>query len=156
TGLARRWQRVGPPQDLAGLGVHRGQAPAHAEFAAGDAAVDDAVVIYRRVGDPVTVVPVFDRRAPHLLARLHFERHDIRVELAQEQHPLAHRQPAVQPAAADGRDLLADLGPMLPEDLAGLGVEREYIVVASDDIHDAVLDEWRRLERILAAKPRAL
>jgi hypothetical protein len=33
------------------LGVHCGQAPAHAKLTAGDAAVDDAVVIYRRVSD---------------------------------------------------------------------------------------------------------
>src|SRR6516164_10880077 len=82
--------------------------------------------------------------------------HHIGVELAYEQHSLAHRQPAVQPAAADGRDLLADAGPMLPQDLTGLGIEREDIVVAGADVHDAVFDERGRLERVFTAKPGAL
>src|SRR6476620_2299548 len=31
--------------------------------------------------------------------------------------------------------------PVLPQDRAGLGIEREDIVVASDDVHDAVLHQ---------------
>ena len=149
-------QGIPPPQDLAGLGVERGQAAAHAVFAAGDPAVDDAVIIQRRAGDAVAVLPDLDRRLPHLLAGLDVERHDIGVELAEEQHSLAHRQAAIVPAAADAGELLVDTRPALPQDLACLGVQREYIVIAGDDVHDAVLDEWRRFERILAADPGAL
>ena len=42
---------------------------------------------------------------------------------------------------------------MLPQDLAALGIEREDIIVAGNHIHDAVFDEWSRLERIFATKP---
>jgi hypothetical protein len=64
----------------------------------------------------------------------------------EEQHPLAHREPPIVPAAADAGDLLVDTGPALPQELSRLGVQREYIVVAGDDIHDAVFDEASRLE----------
>ena len=59
-GFARRRQRVSPPQDLAGLGVERCQAATYAEFATGDASIDDPVEIERRVGDPITIMPVLD------------------------------------------------------------------------------------------------
>ena len=81
-----------------------------------DATVDDAVVVERRAGDAVAVLPVLDRRLPHLLAGLHVERHDVGVELAEEDHSFAHRQPAIEPAAADGGDLLVDAGPALPNE----------------------------------------
>jgi len=44
---------------------------------------------------------------------------------------------------------------VLPQDLAGLGIKREDVVVAGADIHDAVFNQRRRLKRILAAKPGA-
>ena len=37
----------------------------------------------------------------------------------------------------------------------GLGIEREDVVVAGADVHDAVFDERRRLVRIFAAEPGA-
>src|SRR5215472_10161773 len=104
SGFARRRQRVGPPQDLAGFGVEGGQSAANAELATSDAGIDDPVVIERRIRNPVTIVPVLDRRPPYLLAGLDVERDHIGVELSQEQHPLAHRQAAVEPAATHSRD----------------------------------------------------
>src|SRR5437016_5107387 len=89
--LARARQGVPLPQDLARLGVECGQAATHPEFAAGDAAIDDAVEIERRASDAIAVMPVLDRSAPNLLAGLDVERHDIGIELAGEQQPLAHR-----------------------------------------------------------------
>src|SRR5262249_59794089 len=83
------------------------------------------------------------------------ERDHIRVELGDKQHTLAHRQTAVEPAAADRRNRLADLRPVLPQDLTGLGIEREDVVVPGADIHDAVFDQRRRLVRIFAAEPGA-
>src|SRR5207244_3765488 len=84
------------------------------------------------------------------------ECHDIGIELAEKQQPFAHRQTTIVPAAANSRDLLVDARPALPQNLAGFGIEREDVVVAGDDIHDAVLDERRRLERVLAGKAGAL
>jgi hypothetical protein len=106
--LARTGQCVPAPQDLAGLGVECRQSAAYTELTAGDAAIDDPIEIERRTGDPVAIVPVLNRRLPHLRAGLDVERDHIGVELAEEQHSLTHRQPAIDPAAADGRDLLVD------------------------------------------------
>jgi len=66
--LARTRQRVPPPQDRTGLCVERGEPAAHAELAASDAAIDDAVIVERRAGDAVAVLPLFDRRLPSELA----------------------------------------------------------------------------------------
>src|SRR5262249_30841291 len=106
--------RIRPPQDLAGFGVERGQAPAGPEFTAGDPAIDDAVEIERRTGDAIAVVPVLDRRLPRLPTGLDVERHEIGVELADEQHPLTHRQPAAERGAACFRLPLVHLRPAFP------------------------------------------
>src|SRR6267143_1809771 len=154
--LPRPGQRVPAPLDLAALGVQCGDAPTHAEFAARDAAVHETVVVERRAGDGVAVLPLLDRRLPGHLAGLHVERDDVRVELTEVEQPLAHGESTVDPPAAYGGDLLVDAGPVLPEDLARLGVQREDIVVARDHVHDPVLDEGRGLERVLAADAGAL
>src|SRR5262249_12494052 len=128
--LARPWQRIRPPQDSTGLGIQGRQAPAHAKFPAGDAAVDDAVEVEWCAGDGVAVLPFLNRALPHHLARLHVQGDDIGVKLAKEHQPFAHRQTTIDPAAADSRDLLVDAGPVLPEDLTGLGTQREDIIIA--------------------------
>src|SRR5580704_17048798 len=153
--LARSRERMPTPQDLSGLAVERRQPAAHSKFPARVAAVDDAVVVKRRAGYPVAVVPVLNRRLPHLFAGLDVERDDIGVQLAEEQRPLAHRQAPVEPTAAYGRDLLVDARPPLPLDFAGLRVKRENVVVAGYHVHDPVFDERRRLRRVLASKPGA-
>src|SRR2546425_4604328 len=154
--LPRPGQRVPAPLDLAGPGVQRGDAPTHAELAARDAAVHEAVVVERRAGDGVAVLPLLDGRPPRHLAGLHVQRDDVRVELTEVEQPLAHGETAVDPPATHGGDLLVDAGPVLPQDLARLGVQREDVVVARDHVHDSVLDEGRGLERVLAADARAL
>jgi len=156
TDLARCRQRVRPPKYLAGLRVQRGQPTAYAKFAAGHAAVDNAVVVEWRGGHAVAVLPVLDRRLPHLLAGLHVEGDHVGIELTQKQHALAHRQAAIEPAAADGGDLLVDAGPALPFELTGLRVQREHVVVAGDDIHKPILHQRRRFRGVLAAHPGAL
>ena len=154
--LARTRQRKPAPHDLAGLGIERGQPAADAKLAARDPAVDHAVIVERRAGDAVAVLPLFDRRLPGDLAGLHVQRDDVGVELAEVDLSFSHRKTAIDPAAADRRDGLIDAGPVFPDHLAGLGVEREHVIVAGDDIHDAVLHERRRLEGIFAAEARAL
>src|SRR5262249_25989153 len=157
TELARLWQCIGAPQDGAGLGIEGGEAPAYPVLPTGDAAVDDAVVIEGRTGDGVAVLILLNGRLPHHLARLHVQRHDTGVELAEKQQPLTHGQTAVGPAAAETlrRDSLRDSGPVLPEDFPSLGIEREDIVVACNDIHDAILYERRGLEGIVGTEPGA-
>src|SRR5438876_9634800 len=154
--LPRPGQRVPAPLDLAGLGVQRGDAPTHAEFASRDAGVHEAVVVERCGREGIAVLPLLDGRLPLHLASLHVQRDDVRVELTEVEQPLAHGETAVDPAAAHGGDLLVDPGPVLPEDLARFGVQREDVAVARDHVHDPVLDEGRGLERVLAADARAL
>src|SRR5262249_48804123 len=95
--LAGTRQRVPPPQDRTGLGVERSEPAAHAELAAGDAAIDDAVIVEWRAGDAVAVLPLFDRRLPSELPGFHVDRYDVGVELAEKQQALAHGETAVDP-----------------------------------------------------------
>src|SRR3984893_1196455 len=149
--LARPRQGIPTPQYLAGLGVECRQPAADAKFPAGDTAIDDTVVVEGFAGDPTAVLPYLGRGLLHLFAGLDVERHNIGVELTEEQQAFAHRQAAVNPAAADRRDLLVDPGPPFPQNLAGLGVECENVLIAGHDIHDPVLDQRRGLEGVLTA-----
>src|SRR5262249_8243845 len=78
------WQCIGAPQDGAGLGIEGGEAPAYPVLPTGDAAVDDTVVIEPRTGDGVAVLILLNGRLPHQLARLHVQRHDAGIELAEK------------------------------------------------------------------------
>src|SRR5262249_36937594 len=69
--LAGPWQRIGPPQNGAGLGIQSGEAPAYPKIPTRDAAVNDAVVVKRRTGDGVAIFIVLDRDLPHHRTRLH-------------------------------------------------------------------------------------
>ena len=153
--FARSWHRIPSPQNGAGLGVQGSEATPHPKLAAADAAEDNAVVIERRAGDGVAVLPLLNGGLPHHLTRLHVQRHDVGVELTEKEQPLAHGQTAIDPAAAEGRDLLVEVGPVLPENCPGFGIEGEDIVVARDDVHDAILDQRRCLQGVLGTEPRA-
>src|SRR5262249_56663772 len=109
-------QRVPAPPDPAGLGVERREPTADAELAAGDTAVHEPVVVERRAGDRIAVLPALDGHLPLDLAGLHVERDHLRVELTEEQQTLTHRESTIDPAAAHRGDLLIDPGPVLPQD----------------------------------------
>src|SRR5258708_12867095 len=87
---SRLWQCIGAPQDGAGLGIEGGEAPAYPVLPTGDAAVDDTVVIDRPTAYAVAVLILLNGRFPHHLARLHVQRHDADVSLAEKQQPLTH------------------------------------------------------------------
>src|SRR5262249_15717192 len=118
----------------------------------GDAAVDDAVVVEWRAGDRVTMFIVLNRGLPDHLARLHVQSHDGGVELPEKQQPLTHRQTAVDPATAEGA-LPSETGPVLPKNFPRLGIERKDIVIACNDVHDAIPDQRRCLERVFGTEP---
>src|SRR5262249_5292272 len=147
------WQCIGAPQDGAGLGIEGGEAPAYPVLPTGDAAVDDTVVIERRTADGGAALILLNGRFPHHLARLHVQRHHADATLAEKQPPLTHGQTAVGQAAAE-RTLLRDSGPVLPEDFPSLGIEREDVVVACYDVHDAILHKRRCLEGVIGTEPR--
>ena len=153
--LARSRHRKPSPQNGAGLRVQGGEATPHTILASSDAAINNTVVVEGSAGDGVAVLPLLDGGLPRHLTRLHVQRHDVGVELTEKEQSLAHCQTTIHPAAAEGRDLLVDIGPVFPENRAGLGIEGEDIVVARDDVHDAVLDQRRCLQGVLGTEPGA-
>src|SRR5262249_47893870 len=150
-GLTRGRERIRPPEDLTTLGVQGSDTATDAKLATGDANIDRPIVVDRRAGNSVAILPLLDGGLPHHLASLGIQGYDIGVELAEKHHPLTQRHATVYPAAADGTDLLIDARPVLPEELTGLGIHRKGVVVARDHVHDAILDERRGLVRVLAA-----
>ena len=144
TGLARAGDGVGLPDLLAALGIVGGDEAAHAELAARDADHDLAVHDQRRHGHVVALLPVGDGLAfPGDLAGRGVERdqHGVlpgHVDLVAVQRDAALG--VVQRAEAFGQ-----LALVLPDQVAGPGVEGEELVVRRGDEHDAVVDDRRRL-----------
>ena len=142
-GLAGRGDRVGFPDLLAGVRVERDDEAANAALAARDADHDAAARGQRRNRHVVAVVVVLDGLVPDDLARLGVERHDARVGRRRVDLVAVQRDAAIRRVAhADvGRHLM----PIAPEQVAGLGVDREHLVEGRGDEHDAVVDDRRRL-----------
>ncbi len=143
-GLAGAGDGVGLPHRLAALGVERLDEAADAELAARDADHDLAVHDQRRERHVVAFLPVGDRRAlPGDLAGRGVERHHDRVLGGEVDLVAVQRDAAlgvVQRAEAFGQ-----LALVAPDQVAGLGVERQDLVVGRGDVHDAVVDDRRRL-----------
>src|SRR5262249_42476619 len=124
-GAELAWCRDGPEPPLLfpGLGVDRRQESARRAVAAGDAGVDDAVVVERRARDRVAVLPAGDLRLPERRAGFDIERDDVAVEVAEEHLAFADGDATVRPAAADRAYILVDPGFVLPDQCAGLSIE---------------------------------
>ena len=151
--LAGTGHGVEGPFELAGLRVERLDAAARAEIAAREARDDFAVVVERRAGDAEADLRILGLDRPDDSARALIERDELRVELADEDLAVAEPKPARRPAAAGTRDVRIDVRLVFPEHVAGVDVDRERIVVAGDDVHDAFVDD--RLRLIRAARPHA-
>ncbi len=102
--LARPGDRVEHPHLVASLRVVGLDAPADRELAARDASDHHALVVEGRGRDRVALLPAADLGLPLHLAGHLVERHELPVELAEVDHPLAERDAAAEPAAADGVD----------------------------------------------------
>src|SRR5262245_44882753 len=148
-GLAARLpgggERIRPPEDLATLGVQGSNAATDAKLTTGDADIEHPVVVDRCAGNGVAILPLLDRGLPHHRTSLGIQGHDIGIELAEKHHSLTQRYATVDPAAADGRDLLVNARPVLPEDLTGLSVHRKGVIVARNQVDVAMLDDRRDL-----------
>ena len=142
-GLAGCGDGVGAPQFLAGVGIECHDEAAHAEFAAGRADQNLAVDHQRRQRHVVALRVVLDLRAPHLLAGSRVERDKHRIGRGEE-HLVAP-----QPDAAAGRvqlqHVLGDRPLETPQQIAGLGVDRQHLIARRGDEHDAVVDDGRCL-----------
>src|SRR5206468_12256582 len=87
--------------------------------------------------------------------RLLVERDDHAVKLSEVDAAVAERDAAVEPAAADRRDLLVDARRVVPEDLPARDGDREDVVVAGRDVDDALVDDGLALGRVLRRYGRA-
>ncbi len=135
------------PEQLAVVGVERLDEAADAVLAAVGADQHLAVDGDRRHRLRVAGFRVGDLRRPQHLAGLGVEREQLGVERSHVE-PVAHDgDAAVVRAAAEGRDR-THLVLVVPELLAGRGVERVQVVVRGRDVHDAVDDDRRRLHRL--------
>src|SRR5262249_3981837 len=122
-GLRQDRHRIAPV--LASRAVRR---PAYSILPAGDAAVGDAVVVEGRTSDGVATFMFLNGRLPRHIARLHVQGHDGGAKLREKQQPLIHRQTAIDPATTEAA-LQRETGPVLPEDVPILGIQREDILV---------------------------
>ena len=147
--LAGGRARVEAPHALAGLRVVGGDVAAGAELAARHPDDHLAFGVQRGSGLRVALLPEDVRDLPLELAGRHVDRDDEAVELGAEDHPVADRDAAADPAAADRRDVLRDPRLVLPHDLAGLGVEGGDVVVPCRDVHDPLVDDRGRLLGVL-------
>ena len=113
----------------------------------GAAHADDHLILVDDGGhrQRVAHLGVGDLRLPDLVAGLLVEGDQRRVECGHEQVVSQDGDTAVVRPAAQRhrRQLLLEV----PQLLARLRVDREHVVVGRRRIHDAVLDDWRRLER---------
>ena len=140
--------RVESPEQLAVLGVVGLDEAADAVFAAVGADQDLAVDSGRGHRFAIALLRIADLLLPDDRTGLGVERDQLRVERADIDPVVVDRDAAVVRAAAEGRDR-TELGLEVPDFGAGLGVERVDVAVRGGDVHHAVDDDRRRLERFL-------
>ncbi len=139
--------RVEAPDELAVLGVIGLDEAADAILAAVGADQDFAVDGGWRHRLAVALLGIADLFLPDDGAGLGVERDELRVERADIDLVVIDRDAAVVRPAAEGRDR-TELRLEVPDLLAGLGVERIDVAVGGGDVHDAVNNDRRRLQRL--------
>ena len=142
-GLAGRRHRVALPDLLARLGIERDDEAANAALAARDADHDAAACRERRDRHVVAVVVILDGLVPDDGAALRIERDDARVGRRRVDLVAVQRDAAIRRVAH--ADVGGHLMPIAPEEVAGLGVDREDLVERRRHEHHAVVDDRRRL-----------
>ncbi len=143
-GVARH--RVEAPRELAGRAVVGGDVAAHAVLRAAVAdqhlVLDDA----RGAGDRVRLRRVDRDDRPGFLAGLGVEGDEASVEGSDVDAALPGRDAAVDHVAAGaGSDGAGHLRVVLPEELAGAGVDRLHLAPGARGVEDPVDGERRRL-----------
>jgi hypothetical protein len=106
----------------------------------------------RRVVEPFRRVGHLD--VPHHAAGARVERDDVRVGRVQEQLVLEDTQAADRANLGAGAQRLGKLAPVLPQQIAGGGVERLNRTPRVGEVHDAVVDNRARLLISTAHGPR--
>ena len=148
--FSRRRDRVETPDTLAGGGVVGVDEPAHAGFRAAYAHDDLAVDRERRQGQRETDVVVRHPDIPAHRAGRRIERDEVRVERADVDRVVEHRDAAIHPRETDVLDLVRHVRRPGPDSLAGARIERRHRTRRFGEIHDPVDDERRRLDQPVA------
>ena len=136
------------PKHLAVFGVEGFDEAADAIFATVGPEQDFAVHGGRRHGFTVPKLGIRDGHSPYRLAGLGIERDEFGVERGQVHLVVQDRDPAVVRAAAIGRDRTHVVF-VVPQFLAGSGVERVDVAERGGDVHDPVHYDGRGLHRLL-------
>src|SRR5215472_1964475 len=140
-GLAGPRHGVAPPQPLAVVRIVTFDVAAAAVFGAGHAGDQHAVGDQRCAGHGDAVLGFARFDAPDLLAGLHVEGDDARIERGAEDFALVDRGAAVDDAAADhARRVGRILDRRIPDFLAGERIDGNRLVLAGD-VYDAVINE---------------
>src|SRR5690606_27097967 len=126
------------PHLLAGFRVVGADAAANRELAAREPRADLAVVAEGRRRDAVAFCRIRGEHVPDDGAGLLIEGDEPPVEAAEKDHAVAHPEAPAQPAAADDGVLEVDVPFVSPEELAGLDVYGEHVVIAGHDVDDAL------------------
>jgi len=113
-----------------------------------DAADDDAPRHHGPGGVGVALAVVRLDRLPDLLARARVDRDHRRVIGREEQLVAVERD--VLGRAAEGLGLRRELVGVLPDQLAGRGIDGLQHVAGAGEVHHAVVDQWRPLVAALA------
>ena len=145
TFLAGTGDDVPAPGQASGLDVERRQVAAMRGVAA--SAADDDLVLHHqgRRGDVAPALArIVDADLPDFLARLLIQCDHVIVRRAEEHLAIADRDTAIlheghaAGAAGTRRRIF-----VMPDQIAGSGVEREHLKVRRDDVHNAVQHDGR-------------
>ena len=153
--LARTGHRIEGPCQRAIIGVVGLDAPPDAAFGAGKAGDHQAVVVERRAGERIAILPPLGLRFPRDLARCPVQGDQVRIQLPDEYHVLRQADAAAGPAAADHVDGLIQAGLVGPQGLAGIHTDGEYVVGAGDDIGHALVDDGLGFAGVLLGDARS-
>jgi hypothetical protein len=157
--LARTRNRVERPHGRAVSRVERLHTSADAVLRAGKARDNQAIVVQRRARDAESLLPAFSLHRPDDGTASLIQCDELAVQLADVDLAVAESQAAARPSAADDSDFLVEIRLVCPQDPARFDADRKYVVSASHDVDDAVMNDRLRLAGILhaiarPAKPR--
>ena len=140
--LARRRYRERLPGRRARAGIQRLDETADPELTARDADHDFPLGHQGRQRHVITLLVVLHRPVPEQFAGLRVQRDDVGVERGEIDLVLVEADPAVRRVQL--KEIVGQLALVPPQELAGLGVEGEHLVLRRAHEHDAVVhDGWR-------------
>ena len=142
-GLARRRDRVGSPEGVAGPRVEGLDEAPDGQLAAGRPHHDLAPDDQRGQRAVVPLVIVLDDLVPHDSARLGVEGDQVGIDRGEIDLVLV--EPHAPVRRMELQEVVGQVLLVVPEDVAVLRVQREDLVLRRRDEHDAVVDHRRRL-----------